>query len=132
MPHRGYRTAGGGTKHKTIPMQPPFDPLDALLDRWNETPEPPPNLTHEVWRRVAVMESRAERPSLLARIEAAFARPSFAVAFVAACMLLGLFLAEVRLSRLEAERSSQLAQSYLRLIDPLIDQPNVALDTRRP
>jgi hypothetical protein len=113
-------------------MQPPFDPLDALLDRWNETPEPPANLTHEVWRRVAVLEGPAERPGFLARVEAMFGRPSFAVAFVAACVLLGLFLAEVRLSRLEAERSSQLAQSYLRLIDPLIDQPNVVLNTRRP
>ncbi len=113
-------------------MQPPFDPLDALLDRWSETPEPSPNLTHEVWRRVAVLESPVERPGFFARVEAVFTRPSFAVAFVAACMLLGLFLAEVRLSRLEAERSSQLAQSYLRLIDPLIDQPTVAMNTRRP
>ena len=61
-----------------------------------------------------------------------FSRPSFAVAFVAACMLLGLFLAEVRLSRLQAERSAQLAQSYLRLIDPLMDQSTVNLAARRP
>jgi len=131
-PGRRPRSADGGPEHETNPMHPPFDPLDALLDRWNETPEPPANLTPEVWRRVAVMESRAEKPGFLARVEAMFARPSFAVAFVAACMLLGLFLAEIRLSRLEAERSTQLAQSYLRLIDPLIDQTAVALNTRRP
>jgi hypothetical protein len=47
-------------------------------------------------------------------------------------MLLGLFLAEVRLSRLHAERSVQLAQSYLRLIDPLIDESTVKLTSRRP
>jgi hypothetical protein len=43
------------------------------------------------------------------------------VAFVAACTLLGLFLAEVRLSRLRSEHDAQLVQSYLRLIDPLLD-----------
>jgi hypothetical protein len=113
-------------------MHPPPDPLDSLLDRWAETPEPPAHLATEVWRRVAVAESRAERPGFVTRIEAMFSRPSFAVAFVAACMLLGLFLAEVRLSRLHAERSTQLAQSYLRLIDPLIDQSTVTLAARHP
>ena len=113
-------------------MHPPSDPLDPLLDRWRETPEPPPHLAAEVWRRIAVVESRAERPGLFARIEAAFARPSFAVAFVAACMLLGLFLAEVRLSRLHAERGVQIAQSYLRLIDPLIDETAVKVAAHRP
>ena len=103
-----------------------------MLDRWRETPELPPHLAAEVWRRIAVVESRAERPGLFARIEAAFTRPSFAVAFVAACMLLGLFLAEVRLSRLHAERGVQIAQSYLRLIDPLIDETAVNVAAHRP
>ena len=73
-----------------IIMHPPSDPLDPLLDRWRETPEPPPYMAAEVWRRIAAVESRVERPGLFARMEAAFARPSFVVAFVAACMLLGL------------------------------------------
>jgi hypothetical protein len=113
-------------------MPPPSDPLDSLLNRWQETPEPPPHLTTEVWRRIAVVDSRAERPGFLARADAMFSRPSFAITFVAACMLLGLFLAEVRLSRLHAERSAQLAQSYLRLIDPLIDQSTVTIAAQRP
>lgn len=78
------------------------------------------------------MDTRAERPGLLARLDAVFSRPSFAIAFVAACMLLGLFLAEVRLSRLQAARSAQLAESYLRLIDPLIDQSTVTIAAQRP
>ena len=113
-------------------MQPPPDPLDSLLDRWSETPEPPPYLEREVWRRIAVVDNRAERPGFLARIEAAFLQPSFAVAFVAACMLLGLFLAEMRLARLHAERGTQIAQSYLRMIDPLIDETAVKVAARRP
>jgi hypothetical protein len=113
-------------------MNSPPDPLDSLLDRWRETPEPPPHLEREVWRLIAVNDSRAERPGFLARIEAAFLRPSFAVAFVAACMLLGLFLAEMRLARLHAERGAQIAHSYLRLIDPLIDETAVKVAARRP
>jgi hypothetical protein len=113
-------------------MQPPSDPLDSLLDRWGKHPEPPPHLTTEVWRRIAVVDGRAERPGLLARIEAAFMRPSFAAAFIAACMLLGLFLAEVRLARLHAERGAQIAQSYLRLIDPLLDKSAVKVVARDP
>jgi hypothetical protein len=113
-------------------MHPPFDPLDSLLDRWRESPEPPPRLAAEVWRRIAVVESDAERSGLFARIEAAFTRPSFTVAFFAACMLLGLFLAEVRLSQLQAARGVQIAQSYLRLIDPLLDDSAVKIAAHRP
>jgi hypothetical protein len=113
-------------------MHPPFDPLDPLLDRWRESPEPPAHLNREVWRRIAVLESEADRGGFLARIEAAFARPSFAITFVAACMLLGLFLAEIRLSNLHAERGVQIAQSYLRLIDPLIDESAVKVAASHP
>jgi hypothetical protein len=113
-------------------MHPPPDPLDSLLDHLRDTPEPPPHLRQEVWRRIAVVENEADRSGFWARIEAAFAVPSFSVAFVAVCMLLGLFLAEARLSRMHAERSVQLAQSYLRLIDPLVDEPTASQPARRP
>ena len=103
-------------------MHPPSDPLDPLLERWRDAPPPlPEHLTAEVWRRIAAAETPELHLSLFARVEAVFARPSFAVAFVAACTLLGLFLAEVRLSRLQTEHNTQLVQSYLRLIDPLLD-----------
>lgn len=113
-------------------MTSPPDPLDGLLDRWQHTPTAPSNLAPEVWRRIAVAESRAESPGFFARIEAVFSRPSFAATFVTACILLGLFLAQVRLSRLEAAHSAQLAQSYLRLIDPLISQTDVPPSSRTP
>jgi hypothetical protein len=103
-------------------MHPPSDPLDPLLERWRDAaPSLPEDLTAEVWRRIAATDTPAPHLSLFARIEAAFARPSFAVAFVAACTLLGLFLAEVRLSRLQAEHNTQLVHSYLKLIDPLLE-----------
>jgi hypothetical protein len=46
--------------------------------------------------------------------------------FVASCALLGLFLAEVRVNRQQRERSTQLARSYVQLIDPLIRSDLVA------
>jgi hypothetical protein len=104
-----------------MPIPPP-DPLDPLLDRWRDAPPPlADHLAPEVWRRIAAEEDPLPRPGRLVRIEEAFARPSFAVAFVAACTLLGLFLAEVRVSHLQAERNTQLVQSYLQLIDPLLE-----------
>jgi len=102
-------------------MTTPPDPLDPLLDRWNEIPDPPPRLAAEVWRRIAHSEEESAQVfPWWAPFEAWFARPPFAVLFIASCALLGLFLAEVRLNRLESERSTQLARSYLQLIDPLL------------
>ena len=108
-------------------MTTPPDPLDPLLNRWSETPEPPPRLSADVWHRIARAEEESS-PALgwWAVIEAWFARPPFAVMFIACCALLGLFLAEVRVSQQQSERSAQLARSYLQLIDPLLTIQNEA------
>lgn len=103
-------------------MQPPTDPLDSLFERWGEsTPRVRDSLDREVWRRIANAESRPAPVGWFSTIESAFARPAFAVAFVAACMLLGLFLAEVRLSKLHEQRSVVIEASYLQLIAPSAD-----------
>ncbi|HVW20989.1 MAG TPA: hypothetical protein VHC86_07205 [Opitutaceae bacterium] len=96
-------------------MSPPDDPLDPLLERWRSAPPPVPSVAAEVRRRLA----DAPAPGFLERLAADLARPAFAITFIAACALLGLFLAEVRISRMQAERNRQLAESYVRLIDPL-------------
>lgn len=101
-------------------MHKPQDPLDPLLDRWSKTPPPPQNLNAEVWRRIAVLEEAEESLGFWQRLEAVFARPSFAFAFVAACTLAGLFFAEVRLSKLHEDRNALYAKTYLQLIDPLV------------
>jgi len=106
-------------------MTTPPDPLDSLLDRWSDPPEPPPRLSSEVWQRIALSEGPAEKPAAWwAVLDSWFARPPFAAMFIASCALLGLFLAEVRVSHLQRERSEQLARSYLRLIDPLLTAQN--------
>ena len=106
-------------------MTTPPDPLDPLLNRWSETPEPPPRLSADVWQRIArAQDNPGSTTGWRAAIEAWFARPSFAIMFITCCALLGLFLAERRVNRLENERSAQLARSYLQLIDPLLTANN--------
>ena len=101
------------------------DPLDPLLDRWSQPPDPSPRLAAEVWHRIALTETAPEPAAgWRAVVEAWFARPPFAVMFVASCALLGLFLAELRVNHLQRERSEQLARSYLQLIDPLLTAQN--------
>jgi type VI protein secretion system component VasK len=111
-------------------MTTPPDPLDRQLDRWANPPEPSSRLTSEVWRRIALDEEpRSARRGWWASIDAWFARPPFAMMFVASCALLGLFLAEVRVNHQQRERNTQLARSYLQLIDPLL-KSNLVADRR--
>jgi hypothetical protein len=106
------------------------DPIDPLLDRWRTARPPMPAkgaLADEVWRRIADAEASPDENTFLASLENTFSRPSFAFAFVAACMLFGLFLAEIRVSRQQAQRNVQLAQAYVQLIDPLMDHASTGV-----
>lgn len=111
-----------------VPTDP--DPLDPLLDQLGrQTPLPPAPLGPEVWRRISLAAEESSRVGFWERFHAVFARPSFAVTFVVACVFLGLFLAEVRRSQRQDEYNRELMQSYLRLIDPLLqatDRPSLA------
>lgn len=88
----------------------PPDPLDPLLDRWGNPP---------AFRPLAA-ELRARLRTPAPEPETIFLRPAFAAVFIAACVLLGLFLAEVRVSRQHRDRDAQLLESYRQLIDPLL------------
>lgn len=114
-------------------MQPPKDPLDNLLDRWGQSTPSPDPLESEVWRRIAAADNSdtdtAETTTgFLVSIKALFARPSFSIAFATACVLLGLFLVELRNSHQQAQHNLQLVQSYLRLVDPLLASNQSAPD----
>jgi hypothetical protein len=102
------------------------DPLLPWIDRWaEETPRLPHSVEPEVWRRIVRAERSASEMNWLQRINAAFARPSFAFAFVIGCLLLGLFFGEIRASRINAEYGARLARSYLTLVDPLLAEPAI-------
>lgn len=105
-------------------MKPPADdPLDPLLDQWATTPDPSPRLRADIWQRIATRD-RSPRfdNSGWITFSTWLERPAFAVAFVAACALLGVVLAELRISQIQRERNAQLARSYLELIDPLVTE----------
>jgi len=110
------------------PSLPPPDSLDPLFSQLRATaPAPTDDLESRVWRRLAGKENRPpERDGLLAGIEALFARTSFTAAFVVACILFGLFLAETRVSGLQSKRSSEFVLSYLRQIDPQFNATTVS------
>lgn len=95
--------------------RPPADSLAELLDRWGRPPACPP-LSVEVRRRVR----QASPPRDAAEGLRLFTRPAFAALFVAACVTLGLFLAELRVTEQHRTRDAQLLASYRQLIDPLL------------
>jgi hypothetical protein len=103
---------------------PPPDPLDPLLNRWSDVPDPSPRLAADVWQRIATGEEQpGQAGGLWVILQDWFGRPAFAVSFVVGCALVGLFVAELRVSHVQRERSAQLARSYLLLIDPLFNAP---------
>jgi len=103
------------------PMPTPHDPLDPLLDRWADVPAPPADLSAEVWRRIAQHEETLHGPEgFWSGLDAWMSRPPFAALFITSCALLGLFLAEVRINRQQRDQSTELARSYVQLIDPLL------------
>lgn len=104
-------------------MNNPQDPLDSLLDRWGRSTPESERIEPEVWRRIAV-DDTADHPGIFERIRIVFSRPSFSIAFAAACILFGLFLVQLRISHREARRNVELAQNYLRLVDPLLQVQN--------
>ena len=106
------------------PMKSERDPLDQLLDEWRvETTET--RLSSRVWNEIERRNPHGRETSFLRRLEAVFARPSFSIVFVLSCILLGLFLAEVRVARIQSARSTILAQSYLQLVNPLLEEHRV-------
>ena len=111
-------------------MPTPQDPLDPLLDRWGDVPEPPADLSAEVWRRIAQHEgAMGGSGGFWHALDVWMSRPPFAALFVASCALLGLFLAEVRINRQQRERGAEIARSYVQLIDPLLRAGD---DTKAP
>ena len=98
------------------------DPLDELMDRRGSAP-PPDDIDRVVWRRIALLQRTEARPGLWPTLDAWFSRWSVATLFLVSCALIGLFMAELRVSQRERERNIQLTRSYLVLINPLLQAP---------
>ncbi len=98
------------------------DPLDELMDRRGSAP-PPDDIDRVVWRRIALLQRKETQPGLWSTLDAWFSRWSVATLFLVSCALIGLFMAELRVSQRERERNAQLTRSYLVLINPLLQAP---------
>ena len=95
------------------------DELDSLLDQWQVEPASDPQLKHRVWTRIAAGDAKSDQslPHWLAGLLNTISKPLGATAFVAASIVCGLFIAEMRVSKIKAARTEELAKSYIQLID---------------
>jgi hypothetical protein len=98
------------------------DPLDDLIASWKEGPAASSGLRRRVWARIdAAEKSRQPSPfELLRRAFAALVRERAAIAWVTACIALGLISAELRATRLPMHDLQQIATAYLQTINPLL------------
>lgn len=95
--------------------------LDRALELWKDADVAHARLKARVWSRIANEDREpAALPSFFRLAQSILSRPAYATAFVAACVLGGLLLAELRVAQREAQRNHQLAESYKQVIDPLI------------
>ncbi|MFT3830660.1 MAG: hypothetical protein QM691_13235 [Opitutaceae bacterium] len=98
------------------------DPLDDLIASWKEVPAASAGMRRRVWARIDSAEKR-RRPSLFFTLRSAFAvlvRERAAIAWVTACIALGLVSAELRATRLPMHDLQQIATAYLQTINPLL------------
>lgn len=94
------------------------DELDVLLDQWRNTPEPDPQLKQRIWARIAAQDgANAASGWRLGKLLRPFAQPLGATAFVAICILLGIAVAELRLNRMQKDRTEAYAKNYMELIE---------------
>ena len=95
------------------------DELDALLEQWQDTPAPDPQLKHRVWTRIAAEDTKTEAGITLfiKELLGSLSKPLGASAFVAASVVCGLIIAEMRVNRVQDVRTEELAQNYIQLIE---------------
>lgn len=95
------------------------DPLDEALRALAAEPLPPfRSVRAEVHARLREAPPVPLHFRLIERMESVFRQPAFAITFVAACMLFGLFLAEMRVSVSKQAQAQQWMEEYARLINP--------------
>lgn len=104
-------------------MSPSEDPLDSLLARWNPAPPDTSGLREEIRREIRRRDGTKTSDGIFRRLETRFTRPAFAFLFSATCILGVLLFEARRAANREREVNAQLANQYLRLIDPLLEAP---------
>lgn len=102
------------------------DELDVLLEQWQDVPSSDPQLKHRVWTRIASGDSPVSQglPEWLTRISGLLARPIGATAFVAASVVCGIFIGQLRVNQAQSARTEELAQNYIQLIEAQTQNDN--------
>ncbi len=93
--------------------------LDFLLRKWKNAPASDPQLKQRVWTRIAAEDSRKAQSyrHWLSPLLEIISKPLGATAFVAASIVCGILIAELRLDRSSSIRTKELAQNYIQLIE---------------
>lgn len=102
--------------------EPEQDPkLHQLLQTWQITENVPPRFQQQVWHRLARRQARPETSVwslLLDRFTGALARPSLAVSYLTALLVLGLATGYWQAHHQNEEAAASLGVRYVRLLDP--------------
>jgi hypothetical protein len=95
--------------------------LSKLLHTWKTEAQLPPRFQEAVWRRIehgdAVLKVSIWQ-TLRARLEAAFARPALAAAYVAVLLFAGVGTGYWRAEDRSAQVESELRSRYVQNVDP--------------
>jgi hypothetical protein len=95
--------------------------LSKLLSAWKPEAQLPLRFQEAVWRRIETADAELKVSvwqTLRARVEAAFARPALAAAYVAVLLAAGVSVGYWRAEDRSAEVQSELRARYVQNIDP--------------
>jgi hypothetical protein len=95
--------------------------LSRLLHTWKPEAQLPPRFQQSVWQRIERFEVTAKAriwQLLASRIEAAFARPALAAAYVALLLFAGIGAGYWHAEGRAAQAQSDLRERYVQSVDP--------------
>ncbi|MEP6664175.1 MAG: hypothetical protein ABJC04_10985 [Verrucomicrobiota bacterium] len=94
--------------------------LRASLLEWKENAPLPPRFQEQVWRRIERAETKETAPrwNFLKSIEMLFARPAFAMSYVAILLAVGMGAGFWQVERKSAKTDSTLERLYVQSVDP--------------
>ncbi len=97
------------------------EPLSKLLRSWQPEAPLPPRFQEAVWQRIERADANVRIPfweGLLARIEAALARPALAVSYVAVVLFAGLGAGYWHAEGRTVQAQSEWRTRYVQTVDP--------------
>ena len=95
--------------------------LRQVLQEWKVSASLPPRFQEGVWRRIEGQEAKpAPWKLFLQRLNAALARPAFAVSYLALLLVLGLAAGYWQAAITTAHADEMLRSRYVQMVDPYL------------